>query len=102
MSRDGVRRSIADAPEVKAEPPRPLIRDLPPADPYPIDALGDVLAAAARAIHDRVQAPFAICGQSVLAAATLTRPIGQLPQTMGMGDLPRQEPTSGPTARDRI
>ena len=53
-----------------AEPPRPLMRELPPADPFPVDALGPVLAPAARAIHDRVQAPMAICGQSVLAAAT--------------------------------
>ena len=29
-------------------------------------------SAAARAIHDRIQAPLAICGQAVLAAATLT------------------------------
>jgi hypothetical protein len=46
------------------------MRELPPADPFPVDALG-VLAAAARAIHDRIQAPLAICGQSVLGAATL-------------------------------
>ena len=50
------------------EPPRPLMRELPPADPFPVDALGEVLAPAARAIHDRVQAPLAICGQSLLAA----------------------------------
>jgi hypothetical protein len=55
----------------KCEPPRPLIRELPPADPFPLRALGDVLASAARAIHDTIQAPPAICGQSVLAAATL-------------------------------
>jgi hypothetical protein len=55
-----------------AEPPRPLMREMPPADPFPIDALGGVLGAAARAIHDRVRAPLAICAQSVLAAATLT------------------------------
>jgi hypothetical protein len=66
-----VRTIISAAAEVKAEPPRPLMRELPPADPYPVDALGDVLAGAARAIHDRVQAPFAICSQSLLAAATL-------------------------------
>jgi Protein of unknown function (DUF3987) len=54
-----------------AEPPRPLMREPAPAEPFPIDALGDVLVPAARAIHDRVQAPLAICGQSVLAAATL-------------------------------
>jgi hypothetical protein len=59
------------APEMKSEPPRPLMRELPPADPFPVEALGDVLAPAARAIHDRVQAPLAMCGQSVLAAATL-------------------------------
>jgi hypothetical protein len=47
------------------------MRELPPADPFPVDALGDVLAPAAKAIHDRVRAPLAICGQSVLAAATL-------------------------------
>jgi putative DNA primase/helicase len=56
----------------KPEPPRPLIRELPPADPFPIDALGDILGNAANGIHDKVQAPMAICAQSVLAAATLT------------------------------
>jgi putative DNA primase/helicase len=56
-----------DAPEA----PRPLMRELPRADPFPVDALGDVLGPAARAIHDRVRAPMAIGGQSVLAAATL-------------------------------
>ncbi len=72
--RDGaaeVRRIVDMAEEVKPEPPRPLMRELPPADPYPIDALGDVLAPAAHAIHDRVQAPLAIGAQSVLAAAAL-------------------------------
>jgi hypothetical protein len=59
------------APEMTPEPPRPLMRELPPADPFPVEALGDVLAPAARAINDRVQAPFAICGQAVLGAATL-------------------------------
>jgi hypothetical protein len=62
---------ITGASDAKPEPPRPLMRELPPADPFPIEALGDVLADAARAIHDRIQAPIAICGQSVLAAATL-------------------------------
>jgi hypothetical protein len=66
-----VRRIIREAEDVTPEPPRPLMRELPPADPYPVDALGDVLGAAARAINDRVQAPLPICGQSVLAAAAL-------------------------------
>ncbi len=60
-----------EPPEVRTEPPRPLMRELPPADPFPVDALGDVLEPAARAIQDRVRAPMAMCGQSVLAATTL-------------------------------
>jgi hypothetical protein len=56
---------------VESEAPRPLMRELPPPDPFPVDALGPVLAPVARAIHDRVQASLAICAQSVLAAATL-------------------------------
>jgi hypothetical protein len=71
MSRENVRAIIESAMDAKNEPPRPLMRELPPADPFPIDALGGLLEPAARAIHDRVQAPIAMCGQSVLAAATL-------------------------------
>jgi hypothetical protein len=66
-----IRRLVNGAKDVQPELPRPLMRELPPADPFPVDALGEVLGAAARAIHDRVQAPLAIGGQSVLAAATL-------------------------------
>jgi len=56
---------------VKPEPPRALMRELRPGDPFPVDALGNVLGNAARAINDRVQAPLAIGSQSVLAAAAL-------------------------------
>jgi hypothetical protein len=66
-----VRETIEGAEELKPEPPRPLMRKLPPADLFPVEALGDVLSAAASAVHDRVQAPLAICGQSVLGAAAL-------------------------------
>jgi hypothetical protein len=51
--------------------PDPLRRPLPPADPYPTEALGEVLASAARAIGEVVQAPDAIIGASLLAAASL-------------------------------
>jgi hypothetical protein len=56
---------------MRPEPPRPLTRELPPAAPFPIDALGNLLGPAVRAVHDRVQQPIAIGAQSVLAAATL-------------------------------
>jgi hypothetical protein len=71
MSRKSIREIVDQAPEEKLEPPRPLIREIPPADPFPVEALGDLLGAATKAINDRVQAPVAICGQSTLAAATL-------------------------------
>ena len=51
--------------------PEPLRRPLLPADPYPVDALGPILSPAARRIHEVVQAPVALCGQSILAAASL-------------------------------
>lgn len=57
--------------DAKPEAPAPLMREIPPATPFPTDALGDVLAAAARGIHDKVQCPVAVTGTSVLAAAAL-------------------------------
>jgi hypothetical protein len=88
-----VRRIIDEAEEVKPEPPRPLYRELPPADPFPIDALGTILRAAARAIHDRVQAPLAICAQSVLAAATLAAQ-GHADILLPIGSSGQAKPTS--------
>jgi hypothetical protein len=49
---------------------RPLFRPLPPPPEYPVRALGP-LREAAEAIQRQTQAPLALCGQSVLAAATL-------------------------------
>ena len=66
------RRALATPAASAGEPPRPLYRELPTADPFPFDALGDLLGPAARAILERTQAPDAICAQSVLAAAALT------------------------------
>lgn len=54
-----------------ASAPEPLRRPLPTAEPYPLEELGDVLGAAAKAIHAVVQAPAGLCGQSVLSAASL-------------------------------
>jgi Protein of unknown function (DUF3987) len=49
----------------------PLFPEMPPAEPYPMNALGPVLGPAAAAISNKVQAPEAIAAQSVLAAASL-------------------------------
>jgi hypothetical protein len=51
--------------------PLPLQRDATPAKPYPFDALGPIAGAAARRIHEVVQAPDATCGQSILAVLSL-------------------------------
>ena len=56
--------------DLHTRPPRPLHRELPPAEPFPIDALGALLGPAARGIQDKIQAPDTLCAQSVLAAAT--------------------------------
>lgn len=49
---------------------RPLHRELPPPPPFPGAILGN-LRHAAEAMHETVRAPFAMCAQSALAAATL-------------------------------
>ncbi|MBR1197807.1 DUF3987 domain-containing protein [Bradyrhizobium sp. AUGA SZCCT0158] len=58
--------------ELQGPRPLPLVREVVPADAFPVEALGEVLGSAALAIHDHVQSPLAMCGQAVLAAATLT------------------------------
>lgn len=62
---------IDAAQPVRDDPPRPLLRELPPPTPFPAEALGSVLRPAAEAIQAITRAPLAIAGQSVLAAATL-------------------------------
>jgi hypothetical protein len=62
--------ALQEIGQPKSEP-EPLRRPLIPPSPYPLDALGPVLSAAAKRIHEVVQAPAALCGQSVLAAAAL-------------------------------
>ena len=53
------------------EPPAPLRREPPDPEPFPMDALGDVLSPAALAMQSIIQAPDALLGQSVLGAASL-------------------------------
>lgn len=50
---------------------KPLQRELSPPTAFPVDALGELLAPATYKMAEAIQAPIAICGQSLLAAATL-------------------------------
>ncbi len=67
------------------EEPLPLVRHLPPAVEFPVDALG-ALKPAAEAICARSQAPMAICANAVIASVALAGqahvdvmlPIGQV------------------------
>lgn len=61
------------SPEVKAESfaPEPLRRPAPPPEPYPLAELGPILQPAAASLRRVIQAPDAVCGASVLAAASL-------------------------------
>jgi len=49
----------------------PLRREMPPSEPFPIGTLGDVLGGAAQAMIEVIQAPDALCAQSLLGGASL-------------------------------
>ena len=71
MTEEAIKATYDEALEFAPEAPRPLRREVDDPEPFPVDALGEVLGPAAKAINDIVQAPLPICAQSVLAAATL-------------------------------
>ncbi len=60
-------RMIADATPT----PEPLRRPVPAPEAYPIAELGPILRPAAESLRRVIQAPDAVCGASVLAAAAL-------------------------------
>lgn len=51
--------------------PEPLRRPIPPPELYPVKELGPILAPACESLRRVIQAPDAICGASLLAAASL-------------------------------
>lgn len=57
--------------ELQGSAPEPLRRPVPPPEPYPFDELGPVLQPAAESLRRVIQAPDAVCGASILAAASL-------------------------------
>ena len=61
--------AAADVPSWAQPPePLPLARELDPATPFPVEALGTVGAAVVEQMHAVIQAPQALIGQSILAA----------------------------------
>jgi len=66
---DTLPRVVRNAPMRTA--PEPLRRPVPAPEPYPIADLGPILRPACEAIRRVIQAPDAVCGASLLAAASL-------------------------------
>jgi hypothetical protein len=60
-----------DVPADNSGAPELLRRPVPPPEPYPLAELGPVLQPAADSLRRVIQAPDAVCGASVLAAASL-------------------------------
>lgn len=77
--------AVNNARPAPIDRPMPLFRLLPPAPVYPVDALGPILAPAAKAIAEQAQCAIACAANSVLAVASLAAqgranailPIGQ-------------------------
>lgn len=69
-------------PDALSEP-TPLVRPVSPPAAYPLDALGALLAPAARAIAEIVQVPDALAGNTVLATAALAAQAHADVQTLG-------------------
>lgn len=57
--------------QLRREAPEPLRRPVPPPEPYPVAELGPILRPACEAIRRVIQAPDAVCGGALLAAASL-------------------------------
>ena len=55
----------------KSHAPEPLHRAIGAAEPYPLISLGEILGPACESLRRVIQAPDAICGSSLLAAASL-------------------------------
>ena len=60
----------ADEMAFTSEGPQPLLREIPPGQPYPVEALGP-LQAAAQAVEGETLAPVALAAQSALGVASL-------------------------------
>lgn len=68
---DTIHHIVNQSPIYHPESPLPLTTASGASSPFPVEALGSVLRDAAEGICDIIQAPLAICAQSVLATATL-------------------------------
>lgn len=71
MSIAKVKEKIMSAPLVSSENPEPLRKPRTQETPFPVEALTPLLRNAVLGLHDKIQAPIAICIQSLLGAVNL-------------------------------
>lgn len=74
---------VSQLSQVSQSQPVPLVRPVAPPQPYPIDALGPILAPAARAVMEHVQVPDALAAHAVLGSAALAAQAHANVQTLG-------------------
>ncbi|MCR9061805.1 MAG: YfjI family protein [Rhodobacteraceae bacterium] len=67
---DVIQATLAAKVRFLPEAPRPLVRKMAEAEPYPIEALGP-LRSPVLAIQEHTQAPLALCAQAVIGAVAL-------------------------------
>lgn len=72
MTAQQVKDIITNPIEIDKESPEPLRKPLQPATEFPIESLPLMLKNTVIALHDKIQAPIALCAQSVLAVVNLT------------------------------
>jgi len=66
-----VKAQLEITDDIEKLTPEPLRRLALSSNQFPVDVLGPILKPAALKMHEMIQAPLAICGQSVLAGASL-------------------------------
>ena len=74
---------MSQVSQVSQSQPVPLVRQVPPAEPYPIDALSPIIGPAARALMEHVQVPDALAAHAVLGFAALAAQAHANVQTLG-------------------
>ena len=65
------KQAFDEAEPVATHAPLPLRRALQAGDPYPVEAMGELMGGAVRGAAESVQAPVELCAQSALANAAL-------------------------------
>lgn len=83
MPRTGNGLALSQKSQLSQSQPVPLVRPMPPAQPYPIDSLGPILGPAARAVMEHVQVPDALAAHAVVGFAALAAQPHANVQTLG-------------------